>query len=151
MRRVIIESPFGADTPEQLERNLIYAKACGLDSLRRGEAPFASHLFYPQILFDSEPEERELGITAGYAWTEVAQDVIFYTDLGWSNGMRRAWDRLVERNTEIVKRFERGHFGGLGQISLYKRELGPTWEAMGRAAPKLAEHVTTEEARRAGA
>jgi len=83
-QRVIIESPFGGD----VERNVRYARACMADCLSRGEAPFASHLLYtqPGVLDDSVPEERELGILAGFAWREGARTVV-YTDLGVSAGM----------------------------------------------------------------
>lgn len=86
MRRVIVESPYAGD----IERNLEYARQCMHDCLMRGEAPFASHLLYaqPHILDDDVPEERELGILAGFAWRSVAEATVVYTDHGISNGMR---------------------------------------------------------------
>lgn len=84
MRRVIVESPYAGD----IERNVRYARACLLDCLRRGEAPLASHLLYPQVLDDGNEEERALGIEAGLAWGECADATVVYTDLGWSRGMR---------------------------------------------------------------
>jgi hypothetical protein len=85
MKLVIIESPYAGD----VERNTAYARRCVLDSLRRGEAPIASHLLYtqPGILNDLVPEDRELGIAAGLAWRKPADMAAFYIDLGWSNGM----------------------------------------------------------------
>lgn len=83
MRLVIIESPYAGE----VERNIGYLKNCLKDSLARGEAPFASHLFYTQFLDDSKPEERKLGIDAGLAWRRVAQLRVFYVDFGWSGGM----------------------------------------------------------------
>ncbi len=47
MEAVILESPYGG-TPEEVERNVKYARACLRDCLLRGEAPFASHLLYTQ-------------------------------------------------------------------------------------------------------
>lgn len=101
MRRVIIESPFAGD----VERNLRYLRACMADCLVRGEAPFASHGLYtqPGVLDDSIPEERELGIVAGFAWREVAAITAVYTDLGVSRGMEygiAAATRLVEESPE---------------------------------------------------
>lgn len=83
---VVIESPYAGD----LERNARYLDACLLDSLRRGEAPFASHGLYtrPGVLRDSEPAERELGIKAGFAFRRVAARTVVYTDLGISEGMK---------------------------------------------------------------
>lgn len=90
MIRVTIESPYGAATEEGIARNVAYAQACLLDSLRRGEAPTGSHLLYPQALSDALPEERQLGMKAGYEWMKVADAVIFYLDLGVSSGMNTA-------------------------------------------------------------
>lgn len=94
MRRVILESPYAGD----VARNVAYARRCLRDCLGRGEAPIASHLLYTQdgVLDDAVAAERELGIAAGLAWREVADAVVFYTDLGWSNGMCDALE-LVER------------------------------------------------------
>lgn len=88
MRRVIIESPYAGD----VERNLRYLRACLRDSLLRGEAPFASHAIYtqPGVLDDHNPEQRRMGIEAGFAWWTGADAVVFYTDLGWSPGMLAA-------------------------------------------------------------
>jgi hypothetical protein len=64
-RRVIIESPYAGD----VDANLIYARECLRDSLKRGEAPLASHALYTQegVLNDDDPDERKLGIEAGFA------------------------------------------------------------------------------------
>lgn len=85
MRRVIIESPYAGN----VERNLTYLRACLRDSLKRGEAPFASHGLYtqPNVLNDGVRAERAHGILAGFAWAEVADARVFYVDLGWSQGM----------------------------------------------------------------
>lgn len=100
---VIIESPYSGDEA----RNTEYARACLLDSLRRGEAPIASHLLHTQVLDDVRPDERELGIEAGLAWYRVAEKCVIYEDLGISGGMIEGIERakrfgvLVEfRNIE---------------------------------------------------
>ncbi|MFK3666078.1 hypothetical protein ACI2JN_12600 [Ochrobactrum teleogrylli] len=80
---VIIESPYSGD----VARNTEYARACLLDSLRRGEAPIASHLLHTQVLDDMRPDERELGIKAGLAWYRVAEKCVVYEDRGTSGGM----------------------------------------------------------------
>jgi hypothetical protein len=83
MKKVIIESPYAGD----VERNLNYARLCLLDSVKRGESPIASHLLYTQVLDDTIPEERELGINAGLEWLNVADKHVFYIDYGYSKGM----------------------------------------------------------------
>lgn len=86
MKRVIVETPYAGD----VERNTHYARLCLHDCLLRGEAPFASHLFYTQesVLDDNIPDERKLGILAGFAWGSVAEATVVYTDYGISNGMK---------------------------------------------------------------
>ena len=86
MKLVVIESPYAGD----VEKNLRYARACMKDCLKRGEAPYASHLLYtqPGILDDTVPAERKLGIDAGFAWGSMAKATVVYTDLGMSSGMK---------------------------------------------------------------
>ena len=91
-RRVIVESPFAAETPELAARNRAYLAAALRDCLDRGEAPFASHGLYtlPGVLDDDVPEQRAKGIAAGLAWQPVADAVVVYADHGISAGMRTA-------------------------------------------------------------
>lgn len=83
MNCVMIASRYSGDTA----RNVEYAKLCMKDALRRGEAPFASHLLYPGILDDTDPAERQRGMQAGWEWMSICHKVAFYTDLDWSQGM----------------------------------------------------------------
>ena len=86
MKLVVVESPYAGD----VERNVTYARAALADCLHRSEAPFASHLLYtqPGVLDDGIPDERALGIEAGFRWGLMADLVAVYLDLGWSAGMR---------------------------------------------------------------
>lgn len=90
MKLVNIESPYAGD----IEANVAYARRCMADCLKRGEAPIASHLLYtqPGILDDLVPEERLLGIHAGFAWNDHAETTVVYTDLGISKGMQYGID-----------------------------------------------------------
>ena len=103
---VILESPLAAPTLGERECNKIYARACMRDALLRGEAPFASHLLYdqPGILDDTNPQERELGMAAGFVWGRYADHVVVYTDLGISQGMQRGIEMANARGTPIVYR-----------------------------------------------
>jgi hypothetical protein len=110
--RVIIESPLGSrpdgtridPDSKEFQDNVTYARACMLDSLRRGEAPYGSHLLYPQCLDDATPEEREQGIQAGFAWGAVAELVAVYCDKGLTAGMRRGIARAQEAGQRIAFR-----------------------------------------------
>ncbi len=86
MRLVIIESPYAGD----VERNKAYLQRCILDCLERGEAPFASHQMYTTALDDTIPDQRGLGIEAGFEWAGQADLVAIYADLGISDGMVNA-------------------------------------------------------------
>ena len=92
MKRVIVESPYAADNPAIVERNIEYARAAVRDSVLRKEACIASHLLFTQvgILHDAVPEERALGIAAGLAWLPVAELMALYADYGISAGMQAA-------------------------------------------------------------
>lgn len=98
---VALVSPYSGD----IERNTRYARACMRDCLSRGEAPFPSHMLYPQVLEDARAEERALGMLAGRAWWSRASLAACYTDLGLSPGMVAdlewcaANDIVVERRT----------------------------------------------------
>jgi hypothetical protein len=83
---VSIESPFAGDH----EANIRYAQKACLDSLKRGESPYASHLFFTQFLSDSDPTQREQGLAASDAWRRISNRLVFYVDLGFSPGMHRA-------------------------------------------------------------
>lgn len=104
--RVVIESPLSASTREGIEKNKEYARRAVRDSLRRGEAPYASHLFFdqPGILDDTIPAERELGMVAGFCWGEAADKVVVYQDHGISSGMRIGIDYAMARGLPVEYR-----------------------------------------------
>jgi len=70
---VLLESPYAG----YVERNLAYARACMRDCN-----------FTPAgVLDDDLPDERELGIRAGFAWGRKAERTVVYLDHGMSRGM----------------------------------------------------------------
>ncbi|WP_313027911.1 hypothetical protein [Brucella sp.] len=97
---IIIETPYSGD----VDGNIAYARACLLDSLRRGEAPIASHLLHTQVLDDMQPDERSLGIEAGLAWYSVATKCVVYTDRGISGGMKMGIDRAMQHDVAVEYR-----------------------------------------------
>jgi hypothetical protein len=100
--RVIIESPYAGDAA----LNLKYVRAAMRDSILRGEAPFPSHALYTQegVLDDLKPEERRMGMEAGFAWGEIAQKVAVYTDLGITPGMHEGVLRAKQRGQVVEHR-----------------------------------------------
>lgn len=104
--RVQLESPFAPQHGRSIEDNLRYARLCMHDCLMRGEAPFASHLLYTQdeVLDDAIAEEREAGISAGFAYLQVAQRTVVYIDHGISNGMRQGIEYAKTHGIEVEYR-----------------------------------------------
>lgn len=93
MKLIMLESPYWNNDKRILTRNIAYAKLCMKDSANRGEAPFASHLLYTQVLSDANKKEREAGLKMAYAWMKKSDLVVFYCDYGMSNGMILAYNK----------------------------------------------------------
>lgn len=104
MQRVLIESPFAANTREGLARNEEYLLAALRESVQRGEAPFASHAFYARFLDDTDPRQRAHGIEAGLNWGKFAEKSVAYVDHGISNGMRAGLARAKKEKRPIEYR-----------------------------------------------
>lgn len=82
-RKVYIVSPFAGE----VERNLREAVRCCRFAIDQGKQPVASHLMYPQVLADSDPQERQLGLMFGQALLALCSEVwVFGDDI--TEGMR---------------------------------------------------------------
>jgi hypothetical protein len=117
-RLVILESPFAPAScpqggcggpcaprfPGGCRLLLSYGRAAVADSLRRGEAPMASHLLYTQALDDTRPAERRLGILAGLAWGRAAAATVVYADWGVSEGMAEGVARARAEGRPVEER-----------------------------------------------
>lgn len=99
MLRVIIESPYAGN----IKLNEMYGEFCLRDAIvNHNESPYASHLLYtrPNVLRDNIKEERDLGISAGFCWREIADATVFYMDLGMTPGMIKGIDNCKEKNIQ---------------------------------------------------
>lgn len=101
---VILESPFKGANAKEFERNVLYAQFCVLDSLQKGEAPYASHLLYTQVLNEQDPAQRSFGIDAGLEFGTVCSKSVVYTDLGISSGMQKGIDHALRHGREVQMR-----------------------------------------------
>lgn len=93
--KVVVESPYSGD----IKRNVDYAIQCMHDSLRRGEAPFLSHLLYTRELeghVEDKPRKRAESMDAAFQWTDVCDYVVVYTDYGISEGMTEGIARAMK-------------------------------------------------------
>jgi hypothetical protein len=100
--RTVIESPFAGN----FVQNAKFLRACMRECLLRGEAPYASHGLYTQegVLKDDVPEERRMGMEAGFAWGALGQKVVVYDNLGISKGMEEGMARAKELGIPIERR-----------------------------------------------
>ncbi len=104
MKLTILESPYAGDVAANIE----YAQKCMRDMLLSGEAPYASHLLYtqPNVLDDLNPEERVMGIEAGFYWKNIeGVHTVFYLDRGISGGMQLALDFCKGHNMSFEERY----------------------------------------------
>lgn len=83
MKRVVVESPYVGD----IEANENYVAFAMLWCFEQGLAPFASHQSYTLILDDDDKGQRKLGMRAGFAWGQAAEERIVFVDRGVSSGM----------------------------------------------------------------
>jgi hypothetical protein len=101
LKKVVIESPLSGD----FARNIRYARLCALDCVRRGEAPYASHLLMTQFLDDCTSEERKAGMEVGFEWAQAGEVVAVYQDFGISAGMYMGIENAVSRGQKLEYRY----------------------------------------------
>ena len=121
---VLIESPFRGDSHDATRENILYARLCVRDSVLRGEAPYASHLFYTQagILDDTVEEDRMRGINAGLAWGTRAELSAFYIDRGFSSGMEYG----LANAKEMGRGFENRSLGNVAEVAQMIEKMSET-------------------------
>ena len=68
---IYIASPYAGD----IEANTAFAKKACRYAIRQGHTPVAVHLFYPQMLDDGDPVERETGLRLGHRVLEVCDEL----------------------------------------------------------------------------
>ena len=69
--KVFICSPFAGDTV----RNILAAQGYCRKAVAEGHVPMAPHLYFPQFLEDSDPEEREKGMAMGLMWLSYCDEM----------------------------------------------------------------------------
>ena len=103
-RLVFVESPHKGKNWEKTEENKKYALDCMKDCfINYNEAPFASHIAYIHegLLDDKNPEERKMGMEAGWAYARYTEASVFYIDFGMSEGMKAGLENAMENKRRI--------------------------------------------------
>lgn len=84
--KVFVCSPYSG----KVDYNVAMAKRFVLEEALCGNYPYAPHLYLPEVLDDSKPDERALGIGVGLAFLEVCDAVhVYMLDGRISDGMRQ--------------------------------------------------------------
>jgi len=119
MKLVVVESPFASTDRIEKQRFRVYLQWCLLDSIWRGESPYASHGFHTHFLDDNNPQQRKIGIECGLAWGDHGDLRAVYKDFGVSPGMTLGVERAVAINQPLEER------------TLGKYELGLVYKGLG--------------------
>jgi len=111
VKRVIVESPYASHIERTTEEHKKYAIECMSDCFLRNEAPFASHVLYPQVLNKMTKVARSAGILAGISWGRYAHARVIYTDLGITQGMKNGiQDSLINGIPIIYRSLKKGDY-----------------------------------------
>ena len=84
MKKVFVCSPFAGDIDGNIRKAIEYCRY----EIIQGNAPFAPHLLYPQMLCECDPQQREDGIRMGLEFLKTCDELHVYGDR-ISNGMAR--------------------------------------------------------------
>ncbi len=104
MRLIVVESPFMGDT----NANLAYLRfAMRFCLIELGASPYASHGLYtqPGVLRDDLPDERRLGMRAGFSWGKLAEERGVFCDRGISGGMVTGI-KQARRHGQVVRYYQ---------------------------------------------
>lgn len=94
-RKVYVASRYAGD----VERNVALAIGYCRRVIDAGYMPVASHLLYPQILNDNNPDERELGLLFGLALLRMCDEVWVFGEV--SEGMAKEIEEAKKLNKKL--------------------------------------------------
>lgn len=104
---VYIASPYAGN----VKRNLAFAKAAGLLAVKEGCTPIMTHLMYPAILNDDDPEERALGMLMDMSLVALCDELWCFDANGISKGMREEIACAEQHGIPVVTRNEKQPVG----------------------------------------
>lgn len=108
----MIESPYSGD----IDRNMRYLELCGCETTAcYGELHYASHSYMTQhpraknyYVSDYDPKWTVVGRDPAIAMSQEMRRrcdmTVFYTDLGWSSGMKSALEYCKKYNLPYTER-----------------------------------------------
>lgn len=104
-RFVYICSPLRGDYEKNTENARTFCRVAAKYS-PVGVIPIAPHLYFPQFLYDGNPEERALGIEAGLALLEKCEELWVFGIDNPSEGMRAELNHAKELGIPILDGFK---------------------------------------------
>ena len=99
-RKIYVASKYAGD----VEKNTAFAVNCCRRVIDDGCMPIASHLLYPQMLDDNNPDEREMGLMFGLALLAVCDEVWVFGEV--SAGVAREVGEAKRLKKRIRRCFE---------------------------------------------
>lgn len=100
-KAAVLITPFMAEDYSRAAAVKRYGDRCVKDSIGRGEAPIASHLFYYDVLNVRNPIERDIGLLSQLTWIGKCDIVVVYVDFGITKAMEVAINTAQLRSRKI--------------------------------------------------
>jgi len=94
-RKIYVVSRYAGDVDANVKAAIGYCRLV----IDKGYMPIASHLLYPQILNDNDPEERELGLMFGLALLRGCDEVWVFGEV--SPGVAREIEEARRLNKRL--------------------------------------------------
>lgn len=84
-----------------IEKNVAAAIRYSQFAIKEGCIPMAVHLLYPQMLDDSNPKERKLGLFFGLVLLDVCREIWIFADGEYSSGMQKEYEHAMKKGYKI--------------------------------------------------
>ena len=94
---VYICSRYAGDVDKNVEAAIKYSRF----AIEQDAIPMTVHLLYPQILDDSNPKERKLGLFFGEVLLDVCRDMWIFGDGEYSSGMQKEYEHALKKGYTI--------------------------------------------------
>jgi hypothetical protein len=111
MKLIYVASPYAGD----IEQNTEFARKACRHVMSEGHAFFAPHLLYPQLLDDSKPQERQLGLDMGLAVLPRCDELWCYGDR-ISFGMHLEIEEAVRLGIPVCRVMEQENGFVIGRV-----------------------------------
>ncbi len=98
-RKVYVASKYKGDTENNVKAAIGYAHIV----IEKGYMPVVSHLMYPQILNDNDPEERKLGLAFSLALLRMCDEVWVFGDVSSGMALEIKEARRLQKKIKFIK------------------------------------------------